>query len=861
MKTLINRYGNTKAGKLNYFHSYLLAAINLDLNIINTSGTNSFCHDSFLYALIIKTNMQRILLLGFFILAIQTAFSQTAQKHVAAIRTSLPIKIDGDINEEAWKAAPLITDLVEMRPNFGKQENEKSKTEVYLLYDDNAVYFGGILHETGKDSISTQLGGRDQPGINDFIGIIFDTYQDKINGLGFYVSPLNEQFDLKYSIGNEDMSWNTVYQSETKITDAGWSFEMRIPYSAIRFSKASIQNWNIHILRRRSKTGQQFSWSPVDPTKFGFMNQAGTWTNIKDIKPPVRLSFSPYFSAYLTQDPSSNWKTSFNGGMDVKYGITDGFTMDMTLIPDFGQVQSDNQVLNLSPFEVRFNENRSFFNEGTELFNKGNLFYSRRIGGRPMHYYEPGTDETILKNPAETKLLNATKISGRTAKRLGIGFFNAITRAEYATVENDSKEQYKIQTNPLTNYNVLVLDQALKHNSSIALVNTNVWRSGKDYDANVSALIWDLYDKNVDWNVWGQVNHSRLIGYQAPGKAYAGNMYTLYLGKFKGRFNFDVHRFYADEKYDQRDMGYFTNNNYVTHGFYAGYKWIKPKSFYNRIFLNLNGSYSQLYTPRRYQDLRFNGNINGQLKNLWNVGFNGDIRPGSNDFYEARMDGWIVKQPASWMKGIFINTNTAKRYSASLEFYHRLSSKYKTNNFDVYLSHNYRFGDKLSLGLSSYMEFYNRDYGFAFITNNGDSVIMGLRSRRTAENVINVKYSFNNKMGLTFRLRHYWSKVDYGKLFNLKRDGFAEAVASVNKNPDINVNLFNIDMNYTWQFAPGSFINITWKTASELYDQLIREKYYKNLRNTLDNPQANNFSVKVIYFLDYLSLKGKGKKG
>src|SRR5437762_1027106 len=133
-------------------------------------------------------------------------------------------------------------------------------------------------------------------------------------------------------------------------------------------------------------------------------------------------------------------------------GINDAFTLDMTLIPDFGQVQSDNQVLNLSPFEVKYNENRSFFTEGTELFNKGNLFYSRRIGGTPIHSGDVsgqiGTNEKILKNPTESKLINATKVSGRTTKGLGIGFFNALTKPMYATIEDDTKNSREIQTNP-----------------------------------------------------------------------------------------------------------------------------------------------------------------------------------------------------------------------------------------------------------------------------------------------------------------------------------------------------------------------------------------------------------------------------
>jgi hypothetical protein len=163
--------------------------------------------------------------------------------------------------------------------------------------------------------------------------------------------------------------------------------------------------------------------------------------------------------------------------------------------------------------------------------------------------------------------------------------------------------------------------------------------------------------------------------------------------------------------------------------------------------------------------------------------------------------------------------------------------------------------------LSHYMFFGKNDYGFAYLHNNLDTVITGLRKRNTAENILNVKYNFNNKMGLTFRLRHYWSKVDYHTFFNLTKDGTAEplAAALVVKNPDINLNLFNIDMNYTWQIAPGSFVNVNWKNSSELSDRLVQEDYYQNLKKTIDYPPFNSFSVKVIYYLDYLDLKSKKK--
>ena len=606
-------------------------------------------------------------------------------------------------------------------------------------------------------------------------------------------------------------------------------------------------------------------WNPTDPTIGGsFLAQFGLWTDIENIKPPVRLSFSPYLSTYVNHYPYNdpaikNTATSINGGMDVKYGINQSFTLDMTLIPDFGQVQSDNQVLNLTPFEVKYNENRSFFTEGTELFGKGNLFYSRRIGGAPLHYddvssqLKPG--ESISANPTETRLINATKVSGRTSSGLGIGFFNAITNPQYATIESAGKDTRKIETDPLTNYNILVLDQSLKHNSSVSFINTNVTRSGADYDANVSAFLWDLYDKKNNWNASGKVGSSRLIGYLPGGKTQSGYTHSLSFGKTGGRFNMNFTQELADDKYNSNDLGYFTNNNFVDHYLWLGYKWIKPKKFYNRINANFNGNYSSRYTPFDYQSARVNMNVNGQLKNLWYFGLFTNIRSQQNDFYEPRKTGWVFKRPAVFAYGFWFESNRAKKYSASTEVDISQSHQYAFKGYEIFFRQQFRFNKKITVSASTNLTLYTNDLGYATIRT--DSVYFALRKRNAVENIFNVKYNFNNKMGISFRARHYWSKVDNGQFYNLSKTGVLSPVSANYTDANYNVNYFNIDMVYTWQFALGSFVNVVWKNSIGSFDQNVRDPYFKNLVNTLTAPQLNSLSLRIIYFLDYLSLKKK----
>ena len=806
-----------------------------------------------------------IIFLLIFSLQSKLALSQTAvKKELPAVRTTDVIKIDGILNEEAWKSAALATDFVEFRPVAGKPENKNSKTEVYILYDNTSIYVAGYCHESSSDSISKELVGRDVVGTNDFVGVIFDTYNDKINGSGFYVTALGEQFDAKYSnVGNEDGSWDAVWHSATQIIDKGWTFEMRIPYSALRFSK-NTHTWGLNISRKRNKAGKQYMWNPVDPKVTGFINQSGLWTGISNIEPPLRLSFSPYLSANVNHYPYNisgvkNTTYGINGGMDVKYGINQNFTLDVTLIPDFGQVPSDKKVLNLTPFEVRYSENRPFFTEGTELFSKGNLFYSRRVGSQPLHKYDAfnniDSNEVITNNPSESKLINATKFSGRTEKGLGIGIFNAITKPMYAEVQNNNTgDKRRVKTSSLTNYNILVLDQTLKNNSSISLVNTNVWRSGHDYDANVTAAVFDLYNKGSKYNLFGQATISQKVNKVENIVGYA---HTLGFGKTGGNFNFNLVQQLEDDKFDKNDLGILFNNNSLEHELWMGYKFLKPTSWYYNAQLNYNIGLEHRYTDGAYQALETNVNGNAKLKNLWQMGAMVEHEFSGNDFYEPRVSGRYFKTSPELTFEAWFETNEAKNYKMDFTFNNSFSKLFNGYSYYIGLGQRYKFSDKLSVSTDFSFNQNKNDVGFAGINSVNNKIIFSRRLRNTAENSLDLKYSFSNKSGITLEARHYWSQVKSKQFYNLLTDGKLENQTSFNANRDYNVNLFNVDMVYTWQFGPGSFFNVVWKNQIIGEGNNIEYGYFKNLNRTFDLEQNNNLSLKLLFYFDYLNLKKK----
>jgi hypothetical protein len=367
------------------------------------------------------------------ILNIAQIYGQRKIIHTNSITSR--ISIDGKLNEEAWKSAKTASDFVMYQPDNGKPINENKKTEVKVVYDNDAIYISAALYDEDPSKIKKEITNRDSFGVTDYFSVFINGFNDGQQDFRFYVTAAGVQLDCIATEDYKDFSWDAIWDSKTAITDNGWAVEMKIPYAAMRFPNASKQIWGINFLRNIQRDVQVYSWNLID-TKIGAeLTQNGILEGIENIKTPTRLFFIPYGSFYYQKDEYQSDHT-FKGGLDIKYGINDAFTLDAILVPDFGQTKFDNAILNLEPFEQKLDENRPFFTEGTELFSKGNLFYSRRIGGFPSTDPTLEENEEITDYSSTVDLLNAVKISGRTKKGLGIGFLNAITEKTYAGIKD-----------------------------------------------------------------------------------------------------------------------------------------------------------------------------------------------------------------------------------------------------------------------------------------------------------------------------------------------------------------------------------------------------------------------------------------
>lgn len=819
------------------------------------------------------------LLLCLFLLTIPCFLSaQDSLRALPAQKITEAPHIDGILEEAVWVNAPSASDFIMNLPEYGKHATQR--TVVKIVYDNKAIYVGAYLYDQDPKNIRRQFVERDgeSRANTDYFAIGLDTYQDRQNGFQFLVTASGVQSDAKITAINDinnnafndsriDKTWDAVWESKVSMKTDGWVVEMKIPFSALRFAKKDLQDWGIQFTRFIRRNNEVDTWNPMNPNVNGIANQWGILKGLEKIEPPLRLAFLPYISTGIRTHPLSAdpkkfaTKYNMNGGMDVRYGISESFTLDMTLVPDFGQVQSDNTIYNLTPFEVRYDERRPFFTEGTELFNKAGIFYSRRIGkvgALPDGYYavydQLKTGEQVVRNPTTIQLINATKISGRTRKGLGVGFLNAITAPAYAIIEDpNAHTQRRIETEALTNYNVLVLDQALRHQSSITFTNTSVIRNGAARDANVSALDIALYDKKNVYGFFAKGRVSQL--FTSGGGNVTGYSSWLQYSKVSGKLQFDVINFILSDQYNPNDLGFQRINNLEDNYIGVKYQLLQPAGRFLQQRYSLGIEQQNLYNPFRFIDIRPSFNLHFIFRNWWDAGFIAETRPlWFNDFFEPRTPGRLMKRAPYYFGQVFGSTDSRKPLYVSYQFGFAETSLPADPFYRYDLIFRYRFSDRLS---TSFEEMFERDegnWGYADKVNN--EIIIGRRGVKTIMNQLSAQFAFTPRMNLSFRTRHYWSHVQYQHYYKLKEDGYWEDTPYVG-NKDVNFNVFNIDLIYTWDFLYGSRLLFAWKNVLSPEFPINEYSYSKNLGQVLSNPHANDVSVKVIYYLDYLKLQKK----
>jgi hypothetical protein len=797
------------------------------------------------------------------------------KKRLNAIRTTSSPVIDGVLDDEAWVHADVATDFIQYDPVPGAKPYQR--TEVRVLYDDNAIYIGAILYDTAPDSILKELSPRDQIANTDWFSVQFDTYLTGQNAFEFIVTPSGIQIDRRLAAPDiRDHSWDAVWISEVKITSFGWVVELEIPYAALRFPQQAEQNWYINFGRYVRRVREECWWNEKRPEISNELHQNGILQNLFNIKSPPRVSVMPFVAAYLdhnAQNVSDPFRHTLTGGMDVKVGLSDAFTLDMALIPDFGQVRFDDQILNLTPFEIQFEDNRPFFTEGTELFERSNIFYSRRIGDRPFYAGDIQNrvpeGATYGRVPINNQLINASKLSGRTNQGLGIGVFNAVENRTWLNYTTTEGEEGQVLINPLSNYNVFVLDQTLPNNSYISLVNTHVWREGPAYDASVTALETGLRNRDNSYMISGNGIISARMFAVAPD---IGHSYRMSFEKTKGTFQYRTTFLERSANFNPNDLGFLARTNERTGQVMLRYNIFSPWWFLNRANITTTTTYQRLHTPDVFYNFVVSLNSFFMTRKFFAFGLSGFTEPVETyDYFEPRTRDFsrFYAFPVNHQIGGFISTDYRRKFAYDINTAYRWFDDEGRHIWNIRVSPRLRVNDHFFITTTTqYFRMYNevgfvprRNQSIGVETLGPHDILFARRHQDIIDNLISARINFNPYHNITLRMRHYWTRVNFNEFFILEKEGGLGETAYTGRDDQGNFvnsltyNLFNVDLVYTWRFAPGSDIIIVWKNALDDTQNLLEIPYTRSVGDIFSNPQFNSISFKMIYYLDYAMIK------
>ena len=800
-------------------------------------------------------------------------FSQ-AKKTVIAYKFDEAPRIDGLIDGEVWSPVPKASDFTLFRPNTsaGKKIPQDFSTTVQIGYDNKAIYVAAQLNHPNPNKIPNEYGARDQVwNINaEVFWISLNTYNDNLNSFGFMVSSSGNIGD-SFSSGefnDESLRYDTVFDAKVSMNSDGWSVEMIIPYSAIRFLEKEKQDWGINFGRNIKELDEAYVWSPVDEKVLKYHETLGLLKSLNNIKPPTRLFLYPYLQSSINLQKNTKPSHGYSAGLDLKYGINNSFTLDATLIPDFGQVSFDNKELNLTPFEQQYSEKRAFFTEGASIFKKadggwggGRFFYSRRIG-QELSYNNDSelSNEELLRYDDKPDLINSIKITGTTENKLSLGVLNAFTEKTYAYFENkENGEIRKEEVSPITNFNVIALNKLILNDySSFSLLNSNVIRGKNYHNANNTAFVLDLFDNKKKYNL-------QLKNYYSVAPRFSeknGFRGSFSLSEVQGNIRFGLYWNGVDRNYNQNELGFYnTYDNQSIRGriSYQIFNETKLLRTYSN-YLSFGNSYTYHSFDKKRSGWRFGNNFT--TKNLMSFELDFDYTSRSRDYDETRVSDRFIIEPSTFEIKFGMNSNQNKAFSYGLD-YRKLFFKNRQHNekkdrekINSYIK--YRFSNSLSLTYRYENEMIQDDVGFLEISN--DNIYFGKRNINSIENSINLKYSFNSSKSLNLRFRNFWSTAKYENvLYNLQTNGLRNIVNydELSYDPNTNFNIWNLDVNFEWWFAAGS--NLIFLYRNQIFNQDNRSgiNYYNSLKNLFQKPIEHQFTLRINYLIDFNNFRKK----
>jgi hypothetical protein len=707
--------------------------------------------------------VKRILfiILAFIFLTVSGFAQDINKKRYHATRITQAPVIDGILDEDAWNQGEWMDDFVQFEPYNGR--NPSQRTDFKILFDENNIFVAIKSFDTSPDSIVKRLTRRDNQD-GDMVAIIFDSFHDLRTGFFFGVSAGGVKFDemMTNDGQNEDMSWDPNWWVGTSVNSDGWIAEMRIPLSQLRFEKNSGDVWGLEIARTIFRKAETCVWQPIPQDAPGLIHMMGELSGLETVRPRKILDVTPYgvaqmerFSAEEGNPFQTGKRSKLNGGLDAKIGVTNNLTMDLSINPDFGQVEADPSEVNLTAYETYFKEKRPFFIEGANIINFGigigdgevgndNLFYSRRIGRRPQgdtyNYYGYGdTLEGYSSAPDRTSILGAAKLTGKTQDGLSVGFMDAVTAEEVAEIDTAGQRSYQT-VEPLTNYLAARLQKDYREgNTIIGGMFTSVNRKldgipvvGNESDALKNILPSSAYTGGLDFTQYFKkktymINLNTAFSYikgtelamvkaqessaryfQKPGNRISLDSTRTSLSGSGGRLQFmkigNGHWSYGGAYLwktpglELNDMGYMREADYMLQVLWVNYRLWEPKSFYRNINISSNQYAGWDFSGNHLFDgLNLNGNI--IFKNYWNA-FAGTEYKYNIISNTTLRGGPIMRMPGFLNYWLHVHSDSRKKLMVEIAFQNYLTLHGSMHNFNFMPEVVYKPVNTLSLSLN-----------------------------------------------------------------------------------------------------------------------------------------------------------------
>ena len=580
----------------------------------------------------------------------------------------VPPAINGSLDDDAWRVGLWCDDFTQNDPFNNKPVSQK--TEFKILFDDDNLYIAIIAFDTNPDSIVRRLTRRDQIE-GDVVAVIFDSYHDLRTGFFFGVSAAGVKYDLVYSNDgqSQDPSWDPNWWVKTALNDNSWVAEIKIPLNQIRFEKNSCEVWGLQVARLLYRKTEMDYWQHIPKDAPGFIHLFGELKGLEKSNPHKIFDITPYVLVKAEthdadkENPFRNTCKSYNlnGGMDSKIGITNNLTLDLTVNPDFGQVEADPSVVNLTAFETFYKEQRPFFIEGNNItdFNLGigdnrigndNLFYSRRIGRAPQNYPAGMKDGWTVCMPVYTNILGAIKLTGKTKDGLSLGFIDAFTDEEKAEIDTVGGKIFR-PVEPMTNYfvgrvqkdinsgntligGIITSTNRMMNSTLVSVLHKSAYTGGLDLTQYFKKKSWMINLNSAISMVEGsgealaKTQESSARYYQRPDidyvkydtqrKSLVGSGGRLYVMKLNGHFNFAGAVLWKSPGFETNDLGYIRQADQLMGILYSSYNQWEPKGIYRRYAVS-----SYIYSLYNFGGVHLATGIepsaNMTFRNYWNA--------------------------------------------------------------------------------------------------------------------------------------------------------------------------------------------------------------------------------------------------